>query len=258
MSEDEVKEEDKREEFVAPETGNIEQEKPAERTRESEIKANIEFWKGLGIEIDEADVQKEIEALPEVEGFDGYLYMPQNVNLYELLDGLRKEIDVVGHGSYKRYFPENTTTKGSYALALRLDQEPDSDTLGENAKNVEGWEQTDYQFVSPIEYVVAQRRYISENGTPLDQRSATLIPGYKCIHEFDRIRFRSLYYKPLGYAGTPPEDPELKDFHLHMDQIGRDLTSDKGCGVRKKITKGIPTETLGKYHQEAEAAKTEK
>ena len=48
-----------------------------QRTRESEIKANVEFWKELGVDVDEADIRAKIEELPEVEGFDFYIYIPE-------------------------------------------------------------------------------------------------------------------------------------------------------------------------------------
>jgi hypothetical protein len=153
------------------------------RTRESEIKANLEFWNSLGIEgveIDEDDIKEKISALPEKEGHDFYLYLPEKVISSQLISKMREwhPVDVWGEDNLDQ-MEMPRTTKESYAVAIRHQQEPDADSLGDKAKNAENWEREEgkVNFITPLEYLVAELRYHQEEGQHLDENNWTLCPG---------------------------------------------------------------------------------
>ena len=52
-------------------------------TKRAEVKTNLEFWQELGVEVNEADIRKKIKNIPEVEGFDHYIYVPKGIKLSE-------------------------------------------------------------------------------------------------------------------------------------------------------------------------------
>ena len=143
-----------------------------ERTKKSEIKANVEFWQELGVEVDEADVRAKIEALSEKEGFNFYLYLPQGVKASQLIAEMKERFPAwvwrsVGDPD-KIKMPR--TTKESYAMAARYQQEPDEDSLEENAKSAEDWEKTEDTFMTPAERIVAEMRWHKEKGSHLDEK----------------------------------------------------------------------------------------
>lgn len=162
---------------------NPEEAKPKERTKESEIKANVEFWQGLGVEVDEEDVRCEIEAIPEVEGFDWYHYIPKDVKNSEIWDKMAELFDVykpeyLDQGAINAIQMPRTTEK-AYAVASRYSQEPDKESTGDinSDRNIYDWEQTDIEFMSPLERMVAEIRYFQENNSHLDQKNDTTCPG---------------------------------------------------------------------------------
>jgi len=151
----------------------------SERTRETEIQANIEFWESLGIEIDEADVRAQIEALPEKEGFEWLHYIPEGVKNSQLIKLMKDRFPVwvwdgVGDPD-KIKMPRDTKT--SYAIAARFTQEPDEDSLGEDAKSPLDWEKSGNQFMTPSERMVAELRWQKEQGSHLDEKYYTWCPG---------------------------------------------------------------------------------
>lgn len=137
MPEDEIAQLESDKNFVAPEMGGEkEQEKSQERTKEAEIKANVEFWKSFGVEVDEADVRKEIEAIPEVKGHDGYLYVPGGINgswILEKLNGVLSNTNIgldTHFDPIRLVYPEKSrlnrrTTHRPYAFSFRYQQEPE-------------------------------------------------------------------------------------------------------------------------------------
>jgi hypothetical protein len=166
-----------------------------QRTHESEIKANVEFWKDLGVEVDEADVRAKIEELPEVEGFDFYLYIPQGIKTSEIwqkmsgIFSVAKEEDV---GDLDQMQEPRSNEGESYVVACHSRREPDSDSIPEeekwvagksvidhNSKTPEEWGEAGDSFLSPTEYFVACMRWQIESGKTLDQRYGTMFPGSK-------------------------------------------------------------------------------
>jgi|GEM_PF-3961134 len=187
-----------------------EREKP-ERTRETEIQANVELWQSLGIEVDEADVRAQIEALPKREGFDWFHYIPEGIKNSQLIKLMEDRFPVwvwegVGDPD-KIKMPR--TTKESYAVACRLQQEPDKDSLGENAKSALDWEKTEDQFMSPLERMVAELRWQKEQGSHLDEKYWTWCPGSRAAG--DRVPYLSFVDDEVCLSADHPEvrDPFL-------------------------------------------------
>jgi len=155
----------------------IEQEKP-QRTRESEIHSNVEFWQNLGVEVDESEIRATIEALPEKEGFDWYLAIPKGTKMSEVWQKMaesypnRKPKDIILDDIQMPRSAEET-----YALATHYSQGPDNDSVRENAKPAEDWEASGKTYMSPLERAVADMRWYAENGTHLDDHYRTMCPG---------------------------------------------------------------------------------
>jgi hypothetical protein len=155
-----------------------EREANPEITKESEIKATVEFWHSLGVEVDEADVREKIEALPEVEGYDRFVYVPKGIKISEVWEKMSERYP---NYSYIEGIDEITSPRdnqeSAYAIATKFQEKPDEDSLGDKAKSPEEWEKTDDTFMSPMEYMIAEMRYHAETGQHLDGSTATWCPG---------------------------------------------------------------------------------
>ena len=164
--------------------GNPEQEKSAEAMKEI-VEKEVAFWKKLGVEVKEADVKAKIEALPEVEGFDHFVYVPQGIKMSEVFNKMEEN----GQPVYSPFSPEKMDAfkkvkpdmrdnqKDSYAIATRFQPEPDADTLGDKAKSAEEWEETGETFMQPMEYLITAMRYQTETDRHLDENTYTICPG---------------------------------------------------------------------------------
>lgn len=164
-----------------PETG--EPIEGGERTRESETKANVELWKDLGVEVDEADVRAKIEELPEVEGFDFYIYMPDTHSIQKILwEKCREKIQ----GSNTDFTLDQIRIdgtrerSGAYAIATRYRQElPEGDLdhyrddrHRNNYRVADEWldvvDETGDEFMELSEYLILSLRWHRDHGSTLD------------------------------------------------------------------------------------------
>lgn len=243
-----------------------EQEKTIERTKESEIKANVDFWQGLGVEVDTEDVQKEIEAVPEVPGFSFYLYMPEGI---KFSDVWRKIYAGTQHQESKRNFDEvlemPRTAENSYAVAAHFSQTPDKDSLGENAKSAEDWEKTDEKFMTPLERLVAGMRWSQEKGTDMDpietQFNFDLDELKEGAQLFNNVGTYTLcpgsYWKDETW-GKIPSVPLVYHQNRHNLPVSIKHSAAQNAvhpffGVRRVITTDTPEEVLTKYRQDSES-----
>lgn len=195
MAEDKVEGTTGDEGFVEPETG-VEKK---ERTRESEIQANIDLLREKGFEFDEADVRAEIEKVPEVEGFDWYTYIPEGISIYLAFQELNKDTDITfsyGLQDELDNFEMPRASEKAYAVAMRYSQEPDEDTLGPNANTPFKLAETNKQFATPLEVIFAEMRWIKDNGSRLDEKNATIFPGTFIKKDYNQIM--SLLMKSRG------------------------------------------------------------
>lgn len=176
-----------------------EQEKP-ERTRETEIKANVEFWQSKGVAISEEEIRQAIEALPEVEGFSWYLVIPKGLKNSEIWRMIENEMRtstyvIVDNINMPRI------TEETYSVAARYSQEPDEDSLGEHAQSACDHEKTQDQFMTPAERMVAELRWFEENDTHLDEDgNITLCPNSRDTNgTVPHLSFNSKeYWERLG------------------------------------------------------------
>jgi len=204
-----------------------EQEKPKERTKESEITTNIELWQTLGEKIDLADIQREIDALPEIEGYNFYLYIPKGAKLDRIWEKFAKTNPVKREPLYDLsswHLKMSRDTRNSYAVAAHYQQEPDDDSLGDNARSSLDWEKTDEQYMTPLEVIIAEMRWHKENGPHLNEKNITICP---------RSRM----------SGTVPcLDCNRDNGKVAIFPISLDATT-KSMGVRKVITKNTKIES---------------
>lgn len=246
------------EEFVAEETGGQQPEAaaPKERTKESEIKANIELWRGLGIEVDEADVRHEIEAIPEVKGYDCYVYMPKRVRTPALIGRINKifnesdgtdffEITDYSNALSRMKMPSPRTSDSSYAIAIRPSEEPDEDSIGENAMSAVDWEALPDEYMTLRERLVAGFRIYSESGKLLDPTGfITIFPHERSVISVNE-EFKIINQVPLISRNMGRE--KLYDISSHYSDRSREMN-----GIRRVITKNTTKEVAEKYRQEAQ------
>ena len=260
MSEqDEILQQDSAKDFVAPTTGQLEIEKPTERTRKSEIQANIDFWKDLaieGIEINEDEIRAAIEALPEVEGFDWLIAIPKGVKTSELW----KKTNGIGYStsSERNEFDNHTFFAGdeldslesprqsqeTFAVAARYSQEPDEDGLdgldksvhyGPKAKTAQNWRRNGKTYMTLLEATVAELRWHAQNGTHLSEEKDTV-----CVDSVHAtwLGFNSTHYKVPTLSYSKGE----KAISLGSSDI--DIISSRS-GVREVVTKDTEVDENG-------------
>lgn len=222
-------------------TGN-EQEKTVERTKESEIKANVEFWQELGFEVDEEDVRSEIEAIPEVKGFDWYIFSPKDVKLSEVWNKFKEK-----HQDYSKITRQLTEESveeineprfldKNYAVAARYQQEPDWDSIDGNGKPAPEWKRSRETFMNPLERMIYGMRWYSENGTHLDQEHATLFPQEEYYDGFTHHN----NVRAIGEKRNFGISSALLSYVKNTDPTGRPRPE---LGVRRVITSETKIET---------------
>lgn len=156
--------------------------KEPQRTPETEAQAIVEFYQGIGIEVDPADVRAKIEAKradAEKEGLEAFTYLPKDIKISKLLKIAKADYPVwvwEGIGDPDTIKMPRTTQE-SYAVAHHYTQEPDEDSLGDKARSGLDWEKTDNSYMGPLERLAFGMRWHKENGTQLDEKYVTLCPG---------------------------------------------------------------------------------
>lgn len=246
MSEDLDQSKNEGEVFVEPKTGT---EVSKERTRESEIKANVELWKSLGIDVDEADILSKTESLPEKEGFDWILYIPKGIKNSELYNMIKDHTSIprnynMGISPRIHDIDEVTmprdSSESSYAVACRYDDGPDEDSYDHkeedrNAKSPLEWEKIGDQYVTLKERLVAELRWSKdwnkESHHHLDRGASTWFPGCRTESNwvpnigFNFITTEGSYYRLSQVIGSA--------FNIGAENI---YTTYPGYGVRRVIT----------------------
>ena len=170
------------------------EEEEKERTRETEIKRNVEKWKVrakiLELDIDgatiEAEVRAAIEAVPEEKAKElgpevAYDVMFKGVKPSQILRLAKEHSRFYEWDGMDEYFdtqklPRSNQEK-SYAIAYAFQQEPDEDSLGERAKSAEGWKKKGGEFMALPERVLAGASWKEEKGSDLDEKNITLCAG---------------------------------------------------------------------------------
>ncbi len=202
------------------------------RTRESEIQTNIDFWKNLaleGIEVNENEIRAAIEVLPEVEGFDWYIAIPEGVKTSEVWQKVitRYPNDPSLNELNGLKLPRET--KETFAVAARYSKKPDAvreEGLVKSAKDWErsmsvyespNWEIAEHTYMSPLERVVAELRWNAENGTHLDEGDEiTFCPGSRTTDgRVLGMHFNTLY----NNCTFNSYDPSTKKWNLRVRQV---------------------------------------
>ncbi len=89
------------------------------RTVESEIKANIEFWAHMGIEVDSAEVEVKFKHLPELDGYDWYFFIPKGVKISQVWCEIRRVYGAFSELKDLDSIEMSRTTEESYAIKAR-------------------------------------------------------------------------------------------------------------------------------------------
>lgn len=194
-------------------TPKPEEEKPIEQAMETMIKNAVFFWHDRGVQLDEADVRREFEAIPEVPGFDWYLYVPKGLSFGSYWEDYYSKHSL--HSYYVEYIKgkehlkddliEPSEHSEGYAIATRYKQHADTQF---RFYTVEELERLGFDFMSPLERLIAgQSSYILkvgllgyrsyENVFTLDKVGGTVCPGYRIPKTAYNLMHRT-YYKDRG------------------------------------------------------------
>ncbi|GAH35242.1 unnamed protein product, partial [marine sediment metagenome] len=73
-------------------------------------------------------------------------------------------------------------TDKEFVAFARFSQEPDEDSLGENARSALDWENTGEKFMSPKQRMLAGEMYRRTKGKQLDEKHFTMSPGSRSEH----------------------------------------------------------------------------
>ena len=134
--------------------------------RLSETKKLTEFWTDLGIDVDESDIKEKISLLPEIEGYDSYLYMPKGISVEKMSSLVIEKVP----SSMVEFHPGTITAprldSEPYACAIKFESEADIDTKDQSVTHM-----------NPSEYLVFFLRWYKENGPTVDRNYHTLIDG---------------------------------------------------------------------------------
>lgn len=220
-----------------------------ERTRESEIKANVEFWQDLGVEVDEADVRAKIEELPEVEGFDFCIYVPQGIKFSELWQIYVKNADAEPDtiGLMDNIVMPRSNDQSSIAVAMQGKQMTDDFYWDQAERERTGdftplkWEkegkEKDHFYITPVEFVIADMRWYKETGFHLGasqfQNTDTLF-----LYTRDKSgKTNSIAGRECAFRimTTAPRTSRLSSAEVHLG--GNELTYNLHASPRQVITK---------------------
>jgi len=252
VNEDETRTPEGAEDFMTEETGGsaLEQEK-TERTRESEIQANIEFWKELGIEVDEADVRKEVELIPDVKGFEYVIFIPKGLNYKQLLgltayeaakDNPKLNFD------FPNYFTPNQPRKNDeapYAVALNFDSVRVQNDMSEGKYDEKN---TNQGFLSLPESLVLILRSIKEEKPVFPDRPWNRRVGICTADSTDQYCHIGLYYN------ISQLEPPYKISRISTG-TGRFSAMGAADSALRVVGKDTPDEILEEYRQEAAKTK---
>jgi len=206
------------------------------RTRESEIAANISFWKRRGIKISKKVVTIAIMALPEREGMNFYLVIPKGITCQKLWKMIGKEMpthQTMENEAFKFYSVPRDSKDKTYAVATRPSQRSDYGSRYVLPLALES-ELTNY--MTPSEYIVAAMRWYEETGTHLDEHSVTIFP---------RSRMSTGYMPEMDHC----DHDELCVTHEGVNYCsGR--SSSTNVGPREVIAEGLPqTDPIPYQHE---------
>lgn len=228
---------------------DLESQEP-ERTIESEIEANLIFWRSLGIEITKEEIEQAIQKIPQVPGFIWYIVIPKGITIEQMWQKVNDIMPLKTsfscnsnvYGEDGRWHEPNLTNiteprhggdgrlnTETYAIALRY--YPESKHLIKSP-NFDKTRPEDYDnnryYIKPLpiphtdakkceinllEYLTAYLRWYIENGTYLNQRTIVeLHDEYRLPPDkYFSIRDSKTNYAYL-YIHTKKIDPQNADY----------------------------------------------
>ena len=238
------------EQFIPNPEEPIKEKVSEERTKETEIRAVIEFWKNKGVYVREKEVIEAIESLPEVEGINWYMVIPEDLTNQKVWGLARKIISpnadyafattINGEG---RQLPRRY--EKTYAIGAHYSEEPDEDSLGEKAKSPKEWVKTGKTFMNLLEKTAYDLRYNFESGNNddrLDRKSYTMDPNARTPS------------RP-GFECAPVICFSAQRRGFGIDSALGPDSKAPGIGIREIVTEDTPQEVIVMMQKEAEARK---
>lgn len=169
---------------------------------------------GMGEEKEAVEAEKKEPTLEEQAAIYAEIFGVDKAQIIEAAQGLqaemsedeRKELTMLIYGpkgetaakAWERVKAENPTwqshdpakikTKGEtdreFVAFARFSQEPDEDSLGENAKTAIDWEKTDQKFMSPKQEMIAREAFRRLTGEQMDKKNAMMCPGSRSEYDY--------------------------------------------------------------------------
>ena len=215
-----------------PEGISREVESTQERTRESEIRANIEYWQSLGIKLEEQEVRTAVEAVPEREGYNWIIVIPQGTKIWQLGSQVASFDSDLEFRNLAEVIEMSRKSNETYAIAAHYRREVDKDSIGRKAKTAKNWENTGEEFMTPLECIIAEGRWYKDNKNHLNAKTLTLCPG-------SRSENGQVPYLEYSTESNPPQE------FMRVSRIVKEIILDscspekrhRSLGVRRVITK---------------------
>ena len=143
------------------------------------------------------------------------IFSPKGETASTAWERVRKE-----NPTWQSQDPRTISTQAETAKALvafaRFSQEPDPDSLGEDAQSTEDWEKTGGRFMSPRLRMLAGEMYRRAKGRQLDEVNATLCPGSRFEHgDVPSLCFSRAY----GEVDLVGADPSVRSPHLGVRRV---------------------------------------
>lgn len=192
--------------------------KQAESNEQENREPTLEEWAHLYAEIEGIeDPAKVLEALQSLqaemsEDDRKHLTLPiygkEGLTLVDAYEIYRKQSqENVGENDQKYFSGIKTKPQGAhgnygedsdkaFVAFARFSQEPDDDSLGDNAKGSLSWEETDEQFMSPKMYLLARTVFHRLTGGSMDWKKCTMFPNYRSPAPSGGVPY-------FGYNPTP-------------------------------------------------------
>jgi len=187
----------------------------------------------LEVDVDEAQVRAAIEAIPEKEGFDWYLFLPEKIKNSDIWKKMEERFTVGNYLGDPDKIRMPRTTKESYAVATHYSQEPDEDSVDDKSRSFKDWEQSGETFMTPLERMVAELRWFQENGTHLDEKYMTVFNG-------SRLKSPEAPLFSFGQSDYWDRIPLMR-FYSRTNEVtlngGPPQGGHREAGVRRVITK---------------------
>ena len=181
-----------------------------EAGEEEKKEPTLEEWATVYTEMQGVDVAKILEAFQslysEMTGDERReltmpVYCKEGVTAAEAWEIIRKENPAQQSFSPDEIVPRQD--KKAFVVFARFSQEADGNSLGENAKSAEDWEQTGNKFMSPKTAMIAREAFRRLTGKQMDLKCSTMDPCSR--NRIRMVPYLTFFTHSVGLRDTEPD-----------------------------------------------------